>query len=53
VIDHASSDDGEDTEYEHDKESEQGKLSEDDERGWVMRTITKSVQQRMERFCQK
>jgi len=45
--------DGEDGEDEDDEETEQGKLSEDDESGWVMGTITKTVQQRMERFRQK
>jgi len=30
-----------------------GKLSEDDEPGWVMGTFTKTVQQNMERFRQK
>jgi hypothetical protein len=49
----ASSDDGEEAEDEDDEETEQGKLSEDDEPGWVMGTITKTVQQRMERFLQK
>jgi len=49
----ASSDDGEDGEDEDDEETEQGKLSEDDKPGWVMGTITKTVQQRMERFRQK
>ena len=48
-----SSDDGDDGEDEDDEETEQGKLSEDDEQGWVMGTITKTVQQRMERFRQK
>jgi len=48
-----SSDDGEVGEEEDDEETEQGKLSEDDEPGWVMGTITKTVQQRMERFWQK
>jgi len=47
------SDDGEDGEDEDDEETEQGKLSEDDEPGWVMGTITKMVQQRMGRFWQK
>jgi len=46
----ASSDDGEDGEDEDEEETEQGKLSEDDEPGWVMGTITNTVQQRMERF---
>jgi len=48
-----SSDDGEDWEDEDDKETEQGKLSDDDEPGWVMGTITKTVQQRMESFRPK
>ena len=52
LSDLASSDDGQDGEDE-DAETEQGKLSEDNEPGWVMGTITKTVQQRMERFCQK
>jgi len=53
LSDLAISDDGEDGEDEDDEETEQGKLSEDDEPGWVMGTITKTVQQRMERFRQK
>ena len=53
LSDLASSDDGEDGEDDDDEETEQGKLSEDDEPGWVMGTITKTVQQRMERFRQK
>jgi len=53
LSDLASSDDGEDGENEHYEETERGKLSEDDEPGWVMGTITKTVQQRMERFRQK
>ena len=53
LSDLARSDDGEDGEDEDDEETEQGKLSEDDEPGWVMGTITKMVQQRMERFRQK
>jgi hypothetical protein len=52
LSDLASSDDGEDGEGE-DAEIEQRKLSEDDEPGWVMGTITKTVQQRLERFRQK
>jgi len=48
----ASSDNGEDGEDE-DEETELGKLSEDDEPGWVMGTISKTVQQRMESFWQK
>jgi hypothetical protein len=53
LSDLASSDDGEDGEDEDDEETEQGKLSEDDEPSWVMGIITKTVQQRMERFRQK
>jgi len=52
LSDLASSDNGEDGEDEYDEETEQGKLSEDDEPGWVMGTISKTVQQRMERFRQ-
>jgi len=52
LSDLASSDDGEDGEDEE-EETEQGKLSEDDEPGWVMGTITKTVQRRMESFLQK
>ena len=39
-------------EAEDDEETEQGKLSEDDEPGWVMGTITKTVQQLKMRFRQ-
>jgi len=53
LSDLASSDDGEDGEDEDDEETELGRLSEDDEPGWVMGKITKTVQQRMERFRQK
>jgi hypothetical protein len=49
----ASSDNGQDGQDQDDEETEQGKLSEDDEAGWVMGTITKMVQQRIERFQQK
>ena len=48
LSDLASLDDEEDGEDVED--SEQGKLSENDEPGWVMGTISKTVQQRMERF---
>jgi hypothetical protein len=44
LSDIASSDDGEDGEDENDEESEQGTMSEDDEPGWVLGTITKPVQ---------
>jgi len=53
LSDLASSDDGEEGEEEDDEETEQGNLSEDDKPGWVMGTITKTVQQRMERSRQK
>jgi hypothetical protein len=44
----ASSDDGEHGEDEQDEETEQGKMMEDDESGWVMSIITKMVHQFME-----
>jgi len=53
LSDLASSDDGEDGEDEEDEQTAEGRLSEDDKPGWVMGTITKMVQQRMERFRQK
>jgi len=53
LSDLACSDDGKDGEDEDEEETEQGKLSEDDEPGWVMGTMTKTVQQRIERFRQK
>jgi len=50
----ASSDNEEDAEdEEEDDDTERGKLSEDDEPGWVMGTISKLLQCRMERFWQK
>jgi len=49
----ASSDNGEDCEDEDDEEIEQDQLSENDKPGWVMGTINKPVQQRMESFRQK
>jgi len=52
LSDLASSDNEEDREDEDDEETEHGKLSEDDEPGWVMGTITNTVQQHMERFRQ-
>jgi len=52
LSDLASSDDGEDGEDEDDEETEQGKLSKDDEPGWVMGTVTKTIQD-IERFWQK
>jgi len=51
LSDLAKSDDVEDEEHEDD-ETGQGKLSDDDEPGWVMGTITNTFQQRMERFRQ-
>jgi hypothetical protein len=53
LSDLVSSDDGEDGEDEDDEVTEQGKLSEDDEPGWVKGTISKTVPQRMVRFWQK
>jgi len=54
LSDLASSDDEEDADDEEEEDHiEQGKLSEDDEPGWVMGTISKSVPRRMERFWQK
>jgi len=53
LSDLASSHNREDGEDEDEKETEQGKLSEDDEPGWVMGTITKTVQQQMDQCRQK
>jgi len=55
LSDLASSDDEQDREDKEDDEEdiELGKLSDDDEPGWVMGTITKTVQHRMESFRQK
>jgi len=54
LSDLASSDHEEDVEdEEEDDDTEQGKLSEDHEAGWVMGTISKYVQRRLERFWQK
>jgi hypothetical protein len=55
LSDFASSDNEQDGEDEEDDEedTELGKLSDDDEPGWVMSTITKTVQHRMESFEQK
>jgi len=53
LSDIASSDNGEDEEDKDDEETELSQLSEDDEPGWVMVTISKMVQQRMESFLQK
>jgi len=55
LSDLASSDDEQDGEDEEDDEedTELGKLSDDDEPGWVMGTITKTIQDRMESFRQK
>jgi hypothetical protein len=51
----ASSDDEQDGKDEEDDEenTELGKISDDEEPGWVMDTITKTVQHRMETFRQK
>jgi len=48
LSDFASSDNGEDGEDKDVKETDQGKISNDDEPGWAVRTITKAVQQHME-----
>jgi hypothetical protein len=55
LSDLASSDDEQDGEDAEDGEevTEQGKLSDDDEPGWVMSTSTKTVQRHMESFRQK
>jgi len=55
LSDLASSDDEQDGEDEEDDEedTELGKLSDDDEPGWVMGTITKMVLHRMESFRQQ
>jgi hypothetical protein len=53
LSDLARCDDGDDGEEEDNEETEQGKVSEDDEPGWVMGTITKTGQQRMAIFCHK
>jgi len=55
LSDLASSDDEQDGEDEEDNEedTELGKLSDNDEPGWVMGRITKTVQHRMESFRQK
>jgi len=55
LCDLASSDDGEDGEDEDDDEEDpaEGKLSEDDEPGWGMGIISKTVQYRSEHFRQK
>jgi len=53
LSDLVNSEDGEDREDEDEKKTEQGKLSEDDEPGWVMGTISKTVKQHMESSRQK
>ena len=53
LSDLASSDNGGDGHNANDEETEQGQLSEDDGPGWVMGTITKTVQLHMERFRQQ
>ena len=55
LSDHASSYDWEDGEDEFDNEDdpELGKPSEDDEPGWVIGTISRTVENRMERIRQK
>jgi len=53
LSDFESSNDGEDGDDEDDEVTQQGQLSEDEEPGWVMGTITKRGQLRMERFRQQ
>jgi len=53
LSDRVSSDDGEDGEDEDDDGMELGKLSKDDEPGWVMGTLTKTVLQSMQSFREK
>jgi hypothetical protein len=53
LSDIASSNNGDDGKDENDEEPEKDKLSEHDEPGWVMGTISKTVQHCMERFWQK
>ena len=45
--------DDEDRDDEDDEDTEPGRLSKDDEPWWVMGTISKTIQQRMESFRQK
>jgi len=54
LSDLASSEDEEDGEDEDDDEEDTqlGKLGKDEEPGWVMGTISETIQQRMERFQQ-
>jgi len=52
MSDLASSDDGEDMVDEDDEQKEHGQLSEDNEPGCGMGTITKPVRQQMESFRQ-
>jgi hypothetical protein len=49
----ACSDNVEDGEDVDDEEVEEGQLSKDDDPSWVMDTINKTVQQRIERLQQK
>jgi hypothetical protein len=53
LSDIASSEDRDNVEEKDDEQTEQGKLSEDDELGWVMGTISKTVEQCMEWFQEK
>jgi hypothetical protein len=48
-----SSKDGDDGEDEDDEDTKYGKLSEDDEPGWVMAIFSTTVQQPMEMFRKK
>jgi hypothetical protein len=53
LSDLTSSSNGKDGENEDDEKTEKGKLSEDDEPGWVMLINTRTVQQHMKRFRQE
>jgi hypothetical protein len=53
LSDLASSHNGEDGEDENNEDAEQGKLSKDDKPSWVIGTITKLVEQCMQRFWQR
>jgi len=52
LSDIASSGNGENREDEIGEETKQGKWSKDDDPGWVIRTISKTVQQPIDRFWQ-
>jgi len=53
LSDYASSNDGADRADENDEQTEQGQLRNDDEPSWVMGSVSKMVQQRMEKFWKR